>query len=381
MRVVFTPHAYEPALGGAEYHTRRLAEGLATRGHDVHVVVPNVSDAEAWYEWGHVRGGPAREILGGATVHRIPYLPGRWNLLDRIGDEASRIERARRRYNRHLRSALEPLSPDAIVTLPHAFPNVAATMALRPGASWKAIYAPLLHEEDPSWAMEPITGAVAGADGVIALTSHERDRLVASYGADPERTIVLPPGVDLPAGEPQEQRDPIVLFLGRRTASKRLDVLYAAMRVVWQSVPETRFVVAGPPPARGEDPATAMAGEPRVEVIGRVDDRQRARLIGSARVLASASIIEAFGLTTLEAWAHATPVVVADSPVRRSVVRHDLDGLIAPGHAVGLAEAITALLTDPARARTMGEAGRRRVESDFRWPDIVKHLDDFLQDL
>jgi len=243
------------------------------------------------------------------------------------------------------------------------------------------VYAPLLHEEDPYWAVPPIAAAVAVADGVIALTEHERDRLISRYGADPEWTIVLPPGVDLPAEEPPAQRDPLVLFLGRRAASKRLDVLHAAMQLVWRSAPEARLVVAGPPPARGEDPAAAMADDPRIEIVDRVDSVERDRLIGSARVVTSASVVEAFGITTLEAWAHATPVVVADTPVRRSVVRQGTDGIIAAPDAAGMAEGILSVLTDAERGRRMGHAGRERVAAEFQWDQIVGELREFLSRL
>jgi glycosyltransferase involved in cell wall biosynthesis len=140
-------------------------------------------------------------------------------------------------------------------------------------------------------------------------------------------------------------------------------------------------VIAGPPSPAGEDPVHRLPTDDRIEVLGEVSEAQRLELLGSAAVVACASVIEAFGITTLEAWAHATPVVVADTPVRRSVVRHGVDGLIAPRDAGGLAGAIIELLADPARARAMGEAGRRRVESEFRWHDIVARLVDFMQRL
>ena len=96
----------------------------------------------------------------------------------------------------------------------------------------------MLHEDDPYWSIDRVSAAVTQSDSVIALTEHERDRLVESYGAREETTAVIPPGVEPGDGTPYSDRDQAVLFVGRRTASKRLDVLHAAMKIVWEEFPE-----------------------------------------------------------------------------------------------------------------------------------------------
>jgi starch synthase len=61
------------------------------------------------------------------------------------------------------------------------------------------------------------------------------------------------------------------------------------------------------------------------------------------------------------------------------VVADGLTGLLVPYHAVpaeefeqGLADAINALCADPARAATMGRAGRERAVHEFGW-DTIAH--------
>jgi glycosyltransferase involved in cell wall biosynthesis len=46
-------------------------------------------------------------------------------------------------------------------------------------------------------------------------------------------------------------------------------------------------------------------------------------------VLVSASLTESFFITT-RSVVHGTPVIVADTPVTRSVVRHGVNGFLAP---------------------------------------------------
>jgi glycogen(starch) synthase len=69
----------------------------------------------------------------------------------------------------------------------------------------------------------------------------------------------------------------------------------------------------------------------------------------------------------LEAWASRTPVVIADIGALRTLVRHDVDGLLVPpSQPELLANALQRLLDDPAFAHHLGERGRVRV-GDMTW--------------
>lgn len=75
---------------------------------------------------------------------------------------------------------------------------------------------------------------------------------------------------------------------------------------------------------------------------------------------------EPFGRVLLEAMAAGRPVVATRGGGVPEVVVHGETGLLVPpGRPDALAEAIGELLSDPARAEAMGEAGRRRVAERF----------------
>ena len=380
MRVAFSLHAYAPSIGGAERYAQGLAEGLADLGHEVHVVVADVDDPEAFYELGHERVGRAKELIGGVQTHRVPYGNFGYRSMGRILGVDRVVRSSTRKFLSHLGDRIAALDPDVVVTLPHLFPNVEETIRLRAGARWKLVYAPMLHEDDPYWSIERVSAAVSRSDCVVALTEHERDRLLESYGASEATTAVVPPGVGSGEGTPYADREAVVLFVGRRTASKRLDVLYEAMRIVWEKFPDVVLKVAGSSPGVGADPAVWIAADPRVSIIDSPTEPEKDQLLGSARVVVSPSLTESFGITTLEAWAQGTPVVVADSPVNRSVVRHGLDGLVAAGEsALYLGEAIARVLDDAELAEVMGRAGQNRAQTDFSWDGSVQTLEELLQ--
>lgn len=369
MRVVFSPHAYSPSIGGAERYAQGLAEGLAGLGHEVHVLVADVDDPEAFYELGHEAVGPVEETINGVLAHRLAYVDFGYRHLGRLLGQGRAIRSSTRRFLRLLGDRLNGLEPDVVVTLPHLFPNVEETLRLRADAPWKLVYAPMLHEDDPYWSVDRVSGAVARADGVIALTEHERDRLLASYGATAEKTQLIPPGIGPGDGVTYADRDPVVLFVGRRTASKRLDVLYEAMRMVWEEFPDVVLQLAGSPPGVGPDPAMWMAADPRVSIIDTPNETEKDRLLGRAKVVVNPSLTESFGITTLEAWAQGTPVVVTDSPVNRSVVRDGVDGLVTSDSSVPeLATSLVQALGSSDLARSLGQAGYDRISTGFSMP-------------
>ena len=86
-------------------------------------------------------------------------------------------------------------------------------------------------------------------------------------------------------------------------------------------------------------------------------------------------LMEGFGLAVLEAMAMGRPVVATTTGGLPEVVRHGETGLLVPpGNEIALAEAIVALLGDPERADSMGQAGRRRVSALFSEEAMMQQL-------
>jgi glycosyltransferase involved in cell wall biosynthesis len=70
--------------------------------------------------------------------------------------------------------------------------------------------------------------------------------------------------------------------------------------------------------------------------------------------------------SVIEGMAYGLPAVVTDSGGSPELVEHGVSGLIVPpGSARAIAEAVTALRSDPERCRRMGIAARKRIEEHF----------------
>jgi L-malate glycosyltransferase len=154
--------------------------------------------------------------------------------------------------------------------------------------------------------------------------------------------------------------DEIVIgTIGNVRPQKRYpDLLEAARRVI-DSEPGVRFVAAGIVPADGAILATHARlglGE-RFRFLGFVDDATR--LLAACDLFVLASGFEGLPVSMMEALALGLPVVATDVPGIRDEVRADEDGLLVPvARPDLLAEALLALVRDPARRKRMSLAAQ-----------------------
>ena len=105
------------------------------------------------------------------------------------------------------------------------------------------------------------------------------------------------------------------------------------------------------------------------------------QLYSHAAVFVCPSVYEPFGLINLEAMACETPVVASAVGGILEVVEDGKTGLLVPpGHPEELAEALGRVLDNPALGRSLGQAGRRRVEAQFSWASVAERTEHIYAD-
>jgi alpha-maltose-1-phosphate synthase len=272
----------------------------------------------------------------------------------------------------------------------HGVPHVVTTHSLEPHRPWKAEQLGGGYRVS-SWAERT---AVLAADAVIAVSRGMARDVLASYPElDPGRVHVVHNGIDAGTYRPVDAPDvlrrhgvdpdvPYAVFVGRITRQKGLAHLLRAAR----DVPGQLVLCAGAP----DTPEIAASTRALVEelqasrpgVVWVQDMLPRADvvpLLAHATAFVCPSVYEPLGIVNLEAMACGTAVVASDVGGIPEVVDDGRTGLLvhydeadAATFEQGLAEALTSLLQDPARAAAMGAAGRSRAVAEFGWGAIAE---------
>jgi glycosyltransferase involved in cell wall biosynthesis len=140
----------------------------------------------------------------------------------------------------------------------------------------------------------------------------------------------------------------VILFVGRLTQGKRVDVLLGAMKDVLLAAPDTLLMVVGDGDELDDLQAAAQEMDISEHVVfaGRVAPDEVPSYCAVADLFATASLHEVQPVSITEAMAAGTPVVAPDVDWARSVLENGQTGLLADRDAAGLAKCIIELLGD-----------------------------------
>ena len=165
---------------------------------------------------------------------------------------------------------------------------------------------------------------------------------------------------------------PLILFAGRLAPQKAVDDLIAACDLLRHVEPNARTLIVGDGPLRDRLRALnhAYRLDDEVQFLGRRDDVPR--LLAAADILVLPSLYEGLPNVVLEAMRFRKPVVATAAPGTTEVVADGETGVLVPmHHPQTLCKALRDLIRDPDRRRRLGEAGRVRVEAEFRASTMV----------
>jgi starch synthase len=158
---------------------------------------------------------------------------------------------------------------------------------------------------------------------------------------------------------------PTVLFFGRIWPYKGLDQLVRAEPLVAEAVAGLQTVIAGEGEGLGRY-RRLMVDPRRFDLRDRFIPRaERDELFAAASVVVLPYVDASTSAVIPLAYLYGKPVVVTSAGGLAEDVEDGRTGLVvAPRDHEALARAITRLLADPALARRLGEAGRRKLETD-----------------
>ncbi len=312
----------------------------------------------------------------------------------------------------------------------YGIPFVLTTHSLEPLRAWKAEQLGTGYALS-SW-MERT--AILDADAIVAVSNGTKTDILKAYpDVDPARIHVIYNGIDLQQYQYTPHQDallrygvdpqmPYVLFVGRITRQKGVTHLVEAIPylppgtqiVLCAGAPDTpeiakemrdkveavRLLTPGSMHAMVSVESDGIANRPgHAEATGdptgtghnivwieqMVSKEEAIQLYSHCAVFCCPSVYEPFGIINLEAMACRAPVVASATGGILEVVVDNETGHLVPFEADevttfpkdpeqfsrDLAARITELLSNPEKAKAMGEAGRKRVEDHFSWTAIA----------
>jgi len=364
MRIVHVSPLYYPVIGGVEEVVKRIAEYMASKGNDVHVITYN-----------RLRTGGKGTLPRRETINNVHVLRIEPNVIWSYGS-----------YSSELPQVLRELKPDIVHVHVWRHPHIFQIAKLRKRLHFKAI----LHTHAPFHRLNQLgvvtwlyhravdllmRGTLKEYDRLIALTPHEKNILIRKLGVKEERIVIVPNGIDddlvSSAHNTSKAKKSIVLYLGRISRSKNIDLFAKAMVYVEKDVPDIKLVLAGPDEGLVAKLESYMQKHGvDFQYLGTVSEYEKRKLFSECTVFAHPALYEPFGITLLEAHAYGKPCVVTGEGGQIYAAPPGKTSLFAEPSPRDFAEAITTLLTDKQLYKKLS-ANARVWASKHTWTRIL----------
>ena len=367
--------------GGSEGHCRLVAEHLAAQ-HGVTIITTCAQDHLTWRN--HYPAGETR--VGNLRVLRFPVARERdmrrfMDLSDLIAADRATGDEQEQWFREN-----GPDSPELLAHLRHhggGFDRVlfwayryAGSYFGLPLVADRSVLVPTA-EEDPLIHVDALSAYFALPKGFLFLTPEE-EALVTTRMASGTPSAVIGSGLD-PAAETVDLRlldalgldDPFVLYLGRIDPNKGCPALVRHFLRYADLGRRVQLVMAGPS-------SMSIAEHPSIRPLGFVDEEVREALLTHARALIMPSPFESLSMVLLEAWNQGLPALVNGrcAVLHGQVVR--ANGGLSYRYASEFAASLTYLLTHPDVARRLGHQGLAYVEQEYRWPHVMRRVEELL---
>jgi glycosyltransferase involved in cell wall biosynthesis len=367
--------------GGIELLVRRLAHALQKRRWDVEVWTTTAGDEATWSP----AFPPGDDLDGPIRVRRFEV----------VGRRRPRLFHQMSRGLFRLPPALRPETAWLVAQGPFA---PALVHALAIGSDRPTLFAPYLYHptiwglpaaphprllipaahDEPALRLRAVGRVVAAADALWYLTEEERSLLEAAHPVARRRphavgavAIDPPLAADGEAFRRERGVGRYLLYAGRATPGKGLELVLAGHARLRQRHPDVSLVVIGDAAGLGAAPEGVIS-------LGWLDDQERWAALAGAEAVVAPSRLESLSLVALEAWTVGRPCLVnADSPVLAGQAERS-GGALLFRDPRELCDAAERLLADPLEASRIGDAGRRYVALHYRWNGVVRRLEGLL---
>ena len=214
---------------------------------------------------------------------------------------------------------------------------------------------------------------------VVTVSDCSRQDIARDFGLQPAGISLVHNGIDTrefrPLPDVPRRPRRLMATASADAPLKGLRYLLRAYAQLLTRYPDLELLLVSKPQPGGktEQLVESLGIADKVEFVSGISTQQMVRYYAEATIAVVPSVYEGFGLPAGEAMACGVPVVSTDGGALPEVVG-DAGMLVPAKSAVALAEAIEALLEDPARQDALASAGRRRIEEKFSWQVCAREM-------
>jgi len=381
LRIAMVAACPFPLSRGTPVRIHRMAEALADRGNDVHVVTY------------HLGTGRVNENV---HVHRTRNLKFYSKLS--AGPSPAKLALVDPLLTVLLRKVLKTQPFDVVHA--HHYEGLLVGALARGDVPMVYDAHTLLMSELPFYKMGLPTSVKARigkwfdhytprfADHTVCVTDTIRDKLVKETGLDAARASVIMNGVEFehfdpdlrPPAPPTDGRT--VLFTGNLASYQGIDHLLKAFAIVRGQIPDARLVIATASDfAPYESLARGLGILDAIELIDSPSFDELPAIIASGDVCMNPRVDgDGVPVKMLNYMAAGRPVVSFASSAP-GVVHNRTGWLAESGNASSLAEGIVTLLRNPEMGHRIGREARQYIKDNCRWPGVAERLEKLYRSL
>lgn len=394
MKILLVAQNYPPFVGGVEVHVRQISRKFRDLGHDVRIAAANFAPYRGNKRWAvlhdsllaptvrdHVDEGiPVTAICPQDAVDRFRLLPLSLRAVPILNRAYGRMQRLTYPFFRALYFA-KAVALCREVDVVHSLANGLLGWTFREAAhacGKPYVNTPFIHPHQ--WGDD--IGDVAHykqCEAMIGLVDTDSD-YIRSLGVPSDHVHTIGVSPDLPEsvdGTGFRARHgigdaPLVVYVGRMMRQKGASALVGAMPLVWEHIPDARFIFIGP--GSTEETALFADMDSRARYLGKVSFQEKGDAIDACTVFCMPSMSEILPTVYLEAWSLGKPVVGGRAHGLPELIEGNGAGIAAPQEPEAVAKALLDLLQNKERREAFAETGRSMVERRYSVQAVTGQL-------
>ncbi len=369
MKIAYVHDVIYPFVkGGAEKRVWEISRRLADRGHEVHIFGMKYWEGEAVLQRGGVN-------LHGVCEPMDLYVDGKRSINAAIRFSIKLLTSFKGDY--------DVIDAQQFPYIPCFSAKVHSELRRTPFViTWHEVWGDYWREYlgiRGLFGMWAERGAAKLPDKIVPVSERVRDDLLA-MGVGADKMVVVPNGVDLQRIDSVEAGEVVydVIYVGRFSEHKRVDLLIEAISLVREEIPEIMCGIIGDGPEMAELNQLAEElnlGE-NVDFLGFLDAEEEVISgMKSSKVFVLPSTREGFGISLLEANACGLPAIVvnAEKSAAASLINEGVNGVLCDLSARSIASKIEYFLKNDSYKK-LSRSSKEHAKG-YDWGEIASEVE------